>query len=147
MIYDCGSLHPTTRESPLKYLPPFEVLKSYLTISNVQGELMVSCSYENLVQMLRQVIIGVEVEERWYLERYPDIAEAIEQGIVQSARLHFVNDGYFEGRMPFPIRVDERYYLEQNTGVADYVRKGMLESAQQHFDENGYAEGRLPFGL
>jgi hypothetical protein len=131
----------------LKYLPPFEVLKSYLTISNVQGELMVSCSYENLVQMLRQVIIGVEVEERWYLERYPDIAEAIEQGIVQSARLHFVNDGYFEGRMPFPIRVDERYYLEQNTGVADYVRKGMLESAQQHFDENGYAEGRLPFGL
>ncbi len=62
-------------------------------------------------------------------------------------RLHFVNDGYFEGRLPFPIHVDERYYLSQNTGVADYVRKGMLESGQQHFDENGYAEGRLPFAL
>ena len=68
-------------------------------------------------------------------------------GLVQSARAHFVNDGYFEGRMPFPIHVDERYYLSQNKGVADYVRKGMLESGQQHFDENGYAEGRLPFGL
>lgn len=131
----------------MKYLPPFEVLKSYITISSVKGELMVSCSYENLVQLLRQVIIGVEVDEQWYLQRYPDIAEAVQQGLVQSARLHFVNDGYFEGRLPFPMRVDERYYLAQNTGVADYVRKGMLESGQQHFDENGYAEGRLPFGL
>jgi hypothetical protein len=131
----------------LKYLPPFEVLKTYITISNVKGELMVSCSYENLIQLLRQVIVGVEVNEQWYLNRYPDIAEAIEAGTVQSARLHFVNDGYFEGRLPFPIQVDERYYLGQNTGVADYVRKGMLESGQQHFDENGYMEGRLPFGL
>jgi hypothetical protein len=136
-----------TRESSLKYLPPFEVLKSYLTISNVKGELMVTCSYESLVQMLRQLIIGVQVDEAWYLERYPDIAEAIAQGVVQSPRIHFVNDGYFEGRLPFPIKVDERYYLGQNTGVADYVRKGMLESGQQHFDENGYVEGRLPFGL
>jgi hypothetical protein len=29
----------------MKYLPPFEVLKALLTISNVKGELMVSCSY------------------------------------------------------------------------------------------------------
>jgi hypothetical protein len=134
-------------EIPLKYLPPFEVLKTYLTLTNVKGELMVSCSYDNLIQMLRQVIIGVEVDERWYLERYPDIAEAIQQGLVESARLHFVNDGYFEGRLPFPIRVDERYYLQQNPGIANYVRDGMLESGQQHFDENGYVEGRLPFGL
>jgi hypothetical protein len=134
-------------EEPVKYLPPFEVLKSFLTISNVKGELMVSCSYENLLQMLRRVITGVEVDERWYLERYPDIADAIDRGVVQSARLHFINDGFFEGRMPFPIHVDERYYLSQNAGVAEYVRTGMLESGQQHFDENGYAEGRLPFGL
>ena len=131
----------------MKYLPPFELLKAFLTISTVKGELMVSCTYENMVQLLRQMIIGVEVNEAWYLERYPDIAEAIEQGIVKSARLHFVNDGYFEGRMPFPIRVEERYYLAHNPGVSEYVRKGMLESGQQHFEENGYAEGRLPFGL
>jgi hypothetical protein len=135
------------KESALKYLPPFEILKTYLTISSVKGKLRVNCSYENLVEMLRRVIIGVEVDERWYLERYPDIAEAISQGLVQSARLHFVNDGYFEGRLPFPIHVDEPYYLEQHPGVADYVRTGILESAQQHFDENGYAEGHLPFGL
>ena len=97
--------------------------------------------------MLRQLIIGVEVDEPWYLEHYPDIAEAINLGLVQSPRSHFVHDGYFEGRLPFPIRVDERYYLAQNPGVAEYVRKGVLESGQQHFEENGYTEGRLPFGL
>ncbi|HEY0183968.1 MAG TPA: hypothetical protein VGC09_14265 [Rhodopila sp.] len=131
----------------MKYLPPFEVLKSYLTISNVKGELMVSCSYENLVQLLRRLIIGVEVDEDWYVKRYPDIADAIKEGLVPSGRQHWVHDGYFEGRLPFPIKVDERYYLAENTGVADYVRKGMLESGQQHFEENGYMEGRLPFGL
>jgi hypothetical protein len=131
----------------LKYLPPFEVLKSYLTVSKVKDELMVSCSYQKLIEMLRQVIIGVEVDDTWYLERYPDVAEAIKQGILQSARLHFVNDGYFEGRLPFPIKVDERYYLTQNSGVAEYVRKGVLKSGQQHFEENGYAEGRLPLGF
>lgn len=131
----------------MKYLPPFEVVKSYVTISNIKGELMVSCTYENLVQMIRQLIAGVNVDEGWYLERYQDIAEAVSNGIVASAKSHFINDGYFEGRMPFPIRVDERYYLAENPGVADYVRKGHLESGQQHFDENGYKEGRLPFGL
>jgi hypothetical protein len=130
----------------VKYLPPFETLRSYLTMTNVKGEMMVSCSYENMVQMLRRLIVGVEVDEAWYLDRYPDIAEAIEKGIVESPRLHFVHDGYFEGRQPFPILVDERYYLAENTGVADFVRKGALKSGQQHFEENGYREGRLPFG-
>jgi hypothetical protein len=131
----------------VKYLPPFEVLKSYVTISTVDGELMVSCTYENLVQLIRRLIVGVEVDEKWYLERYQDIAQAIQEGIVSSARSHFVNDGYFEGRVPFSIAVDEKYYLSHNPGVADYVRQGMLQSGQQHFDENGYKEGRLPFGL
>ena len=131
----------------MKYLPPFEVLKSYLTMQTLNGELTVSCTYENLVEMLRRLLAGVVVDEKWYLTRYPDIAEAISQGLVQSAQIHFVNDGYFEGRQPFEIKVDERYYLTQNAGVADYVRRGLLTSGQQHFDENGYKEGRLPFGL
>jgi hypothetical protein len=108
---------------------------------------MISCSYEDMVRMLRHLIAGVRVDEAWYLERYPDIAEAIGQGIVASPQFHFVHDGYFEGRMPFPMQVDEQYYLTQNAGVSDHVRNGLLESGQQHFDENGYSEGRLPFGL
>ena len=131
----------------MKYLPPFEVLKSYITLSSVKGEVMVSCRYADFIEMLRLILINVPVDEKWYLERYPDIAESIQQGTVQSARTHFASDGYFEGRLPFPIRVDEAYYLNHNAGVAEHVRKGTLGSGQQHFDENGYEEGRLPFGL
>ncbi len=131
----------------MKYLPPFEVLKSYVEIAPVRGELRVTCSYENMVELLRRLLVGVDVDEAWYEQRYPDIADAIRQGHVPSATAHFVNDGYFEGRLPFSIEVDEKYYLDQNPGVADYVRKGLLESGQQHFNQNGYAEGRLPFGL
>jgi len=131
----------------VRYLPPFEVLKSFMTIGVENGVPSVSCSFDDFVAMVRRMIAGIEVDENWYLERYPDIADAIEKGIVASAQEHFVNDGYFEGRRPFPIRVNERWYLMNNTGVADYVRQGRLESGQQHFDENGYDEGRLPFAL
>ena len=93
------------------------------------------------------MIAGIEVDERWYLSKHEDIADAIRRGLVQSPKAHFVNDGYFEGRLPFEIRVDERYYLENNPGVANCVRCGMLTNGQQYFEENGYVEGRLPFGL
>jgi hypothetical protein len=135
------------RVNSVRYLPPFEVLKAFLTISSVNGQLHVTCRHEDLLNMLRTFLSGIQVDEAWYLERYPDIATAIGQGLVQSPQTHFVNDGYFEGRIPFPIRVDERFYLARNPGIADCVRQGTLQSGQQHFDENGYAEGRLPFGL
>ena len=60
---------------------------------------------------------------------------------------HFVEDGYFEGRLPFPMKVDERWYMTQYPDVADSVRRGILQSAQAHFDEDGYREGRLPYGM
>ena len=57
------------------------------------------------------------------------------------------HDGYFEGRLPFPIHVDETWYMRQYPDVAESVRRGILPSAQAHFDEDGYREGRLPFGM
>jgi hypothetical protein len=131
----------------MKYIPPFEILKSYVSTNADSGELSVTCSYEAFVNLVRRMLQGVEVDEAWYLNQYPDIADAIKKGLIVDARLHFINDGYFEGRLPFAILVDDPWYLSQNEGVADFVRRGLLESAQRHFEENGYKEGRLPFGL
>jgi hypothetical protein len=131
----------------MKYIPPFEILKSHVSAIADNGELTVTCTYEGFVNLVRRMLQGVAVDEAWYLTRYPDIADAIRQGLVSDARMHFINDGYFEGRVPFPMHVDEQWYLSQNDGVAEFVRRGLLESGQQHFDENGYKEGRLPFGL
>jgi hypothetical protein len=75
------------------------------------------------------------------------VAEAVRAGTFKSAKDHFVNNGYFEGRMPFPIQVDERYYLSRYPELAESIRREVIASGQQHFDENGYLEGRRPYDI
>jgi hypothetical protein len=116
-------------------------------VSTVRGELRVSLAYEEFVKILRMMIAGIEVDEVWYLKENEDIAQAIAKGTVASAKQHFVDDGYFEGRRPFPMPVDERWYLEHNADVAESVRKGVVSGGEQHFVEDGYREGRLPFEI
>ncbi len=131
----------------MKYLPPFELIRRSIEISTVRGELRVNLSYEDFVKILRTMISGIEINEAWYLSTYEDIAAAIRGGVVRSAKQHFVDDGYFEGRLPFPMQVDERWYLGQNPDVAESIRRGDVPSAQEHFEQDGYREGRLPFGM
>ena len=131
----------------MKYLPPFEMIRRSIEISTVRGELRVNVSYEDFIGILRTMIRGVEVDEDWYALTYEDIGNAVKAGIIRSAKQHFVDDGYFEGRLPFPMTVDERWYLTENPDVAESIRKGAVESAQDHFNRDGYREGRLPFGL
>jgi len=131
----------------VRYIPPFEFLKSKATVDTVSGQTMVHMSHDVLVEIFRSIIVNMDIDEAWYLRRYPDVADAVRAGTFRSAKEHFVNNGYFEGRMPFPIQVDERYYLDRNPEVADFVRRELLPSGQQHFDENGYLEGRRPYDI
>jgi hypothetical protein len=131
----------------VKYLPPFDLIRRSVEISTIRGELRVNVSYEDFIRLLKKMIVGIEVDEEWYLRTYEDIAKAVREGAIRSAQHHFVEDGYFEGRIPFPMRVDERWYMNQYPDVGDSVRRGELPSAQAHFDEDGYREGRLPFGM
>lgn len=131
----------------MRYLPPFELIRRTIEISTVRGELRVNVSYEDFVEILRTVLRGVEVDEAWYARAYEDIGNAVKEGVIRSAKQHFLDDGYFEGRLPFPITVDERWYLTENPDVAESIRKGLVDSAQDHFDRDGYREGRLPFGM
>jgi hypothetical protein len=84
-------------------------------------------------------------DEKFYLEKYPDIANAVRSKKIESGLDHYVETGYFENRWPRKLIVDERYYLEENPDVADAVRKGLVESAQKHFEQAGFIEGRLPY--
>lgn len=131
----------------MKYIPPFDMIRRSVEISTVKGELRVSVSYEEFIRILKTMLSGIEVDETWYLQTYDDIARATHEGAVKSVKQHFIDDGYFEGRMPFPIDVDEQWYLQQNPDVAESVRHGMIESAQAHFQDDGYREGRLPFSI
>ena len=131
----------------MTYLVPFNKIKAMVNIDHDKGRLMVSASYDEFLEMVRAVLSTIEVDEEWYLATYPDVVVGIKNGKVSSARDHFMYNGYFEGRLPFPLKVDERWYLTANPEVADFVRAGKLESGQQHFDHDGYKEGRWPFPL
>ena len=131
----------------MNYIAPFETVRNILTNSKSPNVETVTGSYEPFHDALRLLLAGIDVDEDWYLAQNPDIAEAIRAGTTESAKRHFVEYGYFEGRLPFHIAVDERWYLLQNPDVAENVRRGVVESAQRHFELNGYREGRLPFPL
>ena len=42
-------------------------------------------------------------DETWYLERYPDVANAVREGLIASAQAHFQAHGVNEQRHPSPI--------------------------------------------
>jgi hypothetical protein len=131
----------------VKYIPPFDLLRRSVEISTVRGELRVSLLYDDFIKLIRMMIAGVEVDEAWYRQQYEDIGRAITEGQIASAKQHFVDDGYFEGRLPFAIPVDDDWYKREYPDVAESVRTGVVASTQTHFDEDGYREGRMPFDL
>jgi hypothetical protein len=131
----------------VQYLPPFDTIRNEVKTSSVRGELRINMSYDSFLKIIKMFTSVADVDERWYIRQYEDIAEVVREGKLPSGRRHFVDDGYFEGRLPFPMRVDEQWYLTQNPDVAEDVRKGAIASGQAHFDEFGYREGRLPFPL
>jgi hypothetical protein len=138
---------PESRElqSLSPFLPPFEVIKRSVDISTSKGQLVVSTSYENLIGMIKLLLLGVDLDEEWYVAQYPDVAQAIADKQVKSARQHFIDNGYFEGRLPRAVTVDEKWYQTEYPDVAESIRKGVEPSAQTHFLRDGYKEGRLPF--
>jgi hypothetical protein len=129
----------------MRYIPPFEVIKRSLEFSTSKGRLVASADYETLLNMIKLLLSGVDVDEAWYLKQYLDVRAAVAQGTIRSARQHFIDNGYFEGRLPFPISVDENWYKNEYPDVADSIRSGGEQSAQSHFLREGYKEGQLPF--
>lgn len=87
---------------------------------------------------------AVEVDESWYLAHYTDVRHSVERGAIQSAKHHYVDHGYFEGRLPRHIDVDEIFYLTENPDVAEAVKNGIFRDAKHHFFTSGHDEGRLP---
>ena len=129
----------------MRYVPPFARIKDRLRISQLKGgSARVATTYEELVRTIQLLLVGLEVDEAWYLEQNEDVAQGIQAGTIKSAKQHFLDHGYFEGRAPFSMAVDETWYLATNADVAEQVQLGKFESGQAHFNKSGYHEGRPP---
>jgi hypothetical protein len=128
----------------MRYIPPFSVLKHGIRLVSLKGQLKVDMSYDELLELIKTFLRAVPFDEGWYRSTYPDVAEAVARGAYRSAREHFVEHGYFEGRLPFPLEVDEAWYLKAYPDVGSSVAEGAVSSALDHFVRHGYEEGRRP---
>jgi hypothetical protein len=128
----------------VSYLPPFAFVKQKYKITANADRDRATLMYRDLLDIVKLLLRGVTVDDPWYLATYPDVAEAIEAGMFKSAKHHFVENGYFEGRRPAQFEVDEEWYLTTYPDVTDGIEAGKIVSATEHFFSNGYAEGRLP---
>lgn len=80
----------------------------------------------------------LQFDVEYYLQQNPDVADAINKGLIGSAYEHFQTVGWKEGRNPNPL-FDVSYYLEQNPDVA---ASGV--NPFTHFNDYGSGEGRSP---
>lgn len=131
----------------IDYFPPFSMLKKSLQFKAVDGEVQVSLPYDELIRLVKLMACSVHVDENWYLAKNPDVVAAIRSGQIRSARQHWVEFGYFEGRLPGTLAVDPDWYLGRYPDVASAVAEGASQSPLSHFLEFGYQEGRLPAAI
>lgn len=80
----------------------------------------------------------LQFDVEYYLQQNPDVADAINKGLISNAYQHFQTVGWKEGRNPNPL-FDVSYYLKQNPDIAD---SGIDPFA--HFNSYGSSEGRNP---
>ena len=131
----------------MKYLVPFKILRNSLKLLSVKGQLKVDMTYEEFMGVTKRLLQAVPIDEVWYRTTYPDVDQAIRTGTYRSARQHFVEHGYFEGRRPFDLEIDEAFYIRTYPDIEESVKKGLVASALDHFIRNGYDEGRTPAEL
>lgn len=117
---------------------------SYLMNTNGGDSHYVELLESKFLDLLCCLLAQVEVDENFYLSAYRDVQDAVQAGLVPSARAHYIRAGYFENRFPRSIPVDEEWYLSEYQDVVEAIRAGMVSSAAQHFERDGFKEGRLP---
>ncbi|MBO9423423.1 ExeM/NucH family extracellular endonuclease [Labrenzia sp. R4_1] len=83
----------------------------------------------------------LQFNESFYLAQNPDVAAAIEAGVIGSAEEHYNLFGFQEGRDP-NAHFDTLFYLEQNPDVA---AAGV--NPFDHYNLLGESEGRSPNSL
>ena len=80
-----------------------------------------------------------QFSERFYLERYPDIAAAVAAGTWRSGYQHFLFHGAFELRQP-SAALDLARYMATNPAVAEDLARGRVRDAFSHYLQTARSE-------
>jgi hypothetical protein len=128
------------------YVPPFNTILSNLGIDlqEFAGAESVRVPASLLRFLLQLALVNSDFSVDTYLAENPDVANAVRIGKIENPRLHYLGDGYFEGRTGGVPPLDERWYLQTYKDVAVAVANGQVASAAEHFRSVGASELRAP---
>jgi len=93
--------------------------------------------------LLTAALETVSVDEDWYKEKYPDFYHQLLHGHFESAKEHYVRFGFYEDRIPHPIKVDPEFYVQEYPDTQRLA--GDITALQEHFESYGFKEGRIPY--
>lgn len=132
-------------------MPPLLPFDRILELCNVRGwadgHHTLTLDRQGLILFLKTLLDEDQFDKSWYLETYPDVAEAIAAGELDSAWNHYREFGYFEGRLPGLGDFDPELYVHTQPDLAALLSvKDLRAAATRHFIEYGYREGRPPSG-
>jgi hypothetical protein len=82
----------STFDAQLPWIPSYAEIKTAVSASREVPD-------EVLKEALAPLLKNINVNSEWYLSAYSDVKIAFDNGDVASAREHFLECGYFEGRM------------------------------------------------
>ncbi len=130
----------------IDYVPHVDLLLQALRINRerLNSKSKIAIDAKLLRTLLQTMVSSLEFSEEFYLETYPDIAEAYASGQIPDLRRHYIDLGFFEGRLGFPPAVDEEYYTNVYKDVGAAVQRGDITSATEHYLRSGASEGRVP---
>ena len=79
-------------------------------------------------------------DEDWYLERYPDVADSVKNGLIPSALEHFLRHGKEEGRLPTRPEPIVHVHIPKTAGSSVWVALQdagrNIFAADEHFEFN-----------
>lgn len=102
-----------------------------------------SLSSALLRKLLGEVLRRLPFDEAYYLAANPDIADRYRAGEIVNPHRHFLDTGWFEGRLGAPPAFDAAFYLATYPDVAAAIEAGQLELAEAHYLGQGLREGRV----
>jgi hypothetical protein len=123
------------------YIPPAVALNKALVMDDNREVVIIS---KKLFFVFFRAAFEEMFDARWYRATYPDVAAAVDKGEIGSELDHFIEGGYWEGRMPCSVAVNEEWYKLHYSDVSAAIEAGEIASAHQHYNKTGYFEGRVP---
>ena len=117
-------------------MPHIDLLLQSLRINRerLNSKSKIAIDAKLLRMLLQALAASVPFSAEFYLKAYPDIAEAHAAGQIEDLRRHFVELGFFEGRMGCEPPVDEAYYTSQykDVGAAVAARRRAVRRRALH---------------